>query len=70
MRSISKEANYLSFTMPSSYFLVWCNDLLETTWLRHNKNSKWFKAVGCAWSWCCPFQSFIKKVNYILMKKV
>jgi len=55
MRSISKEANYLSFTMPSSYFLVWCNDLLEATWLRHNKNSKWFKAVGCAWSWCCPF---------------
>jgi len=30
------------------------NYLLEAASLRHNKNSKWLKAAGCASSWFCP----------------
>jgi len=28
--------------------------MLEAASLRHNKNSKLFKAAGYAWSWCYP----------------
>jgi len=38
-RSLSTQANHLSFTKPSNY-LLWCNYLLEATSLLHNKNSK------------------------------
>jgi len=28
------------------------------------------KAAGCAWSWYCPIESLLKKINYFMIKKM
>jgi len=39
-RSLSTEANHLSFSKLSNYLLLWYKYLLEAASLHHNKNSK------------------------------